>query len=540
VYDIQKPTSHKVVIYRFAVRGLALVPFLAAAVSAQPANIRVSPAITGDFYPPEEVSVAINPVNPLNIVASANVRYAYASSDGGRTWTESLLPPGTWGDPSLTFDALGNIYYCHLTNYGMIGVPGARFIDRLGVHRSSDGGYTWKDSVIVGYNPPRQQDKDYLAADLTDSRFRNNVYLAWTQFDLLGSRAPGDSSRILFSRSTDGGTTWRAPVRVSDRAGDCIDSSNTVEGAVPAVGPDGEVYLSWGGPLGIMFSRSTDGGVTWGRNVFVDSLSGGWDQRIAGIYRCNGMPVTGCDISNSPYRGTVYVCWSDIRFGPGNTRVFLRRSTDAGATWQAAEQVNTDRTAREHFFPWMTVDPLTGVVYVIYYDRRGTDGDGTDVYVARSSDGGRTFADSRVSASSFTPESGVFFGDYAGIAARDGRVYPVWMRMDAGVLSIWTAPYADSSGRTVKGIPAAFALSQNYPNPFNPSTTILYQMPVPGYVRLVVYDLLGREVARLFDGPQSAGLHPATFNAAHLSSGVYFYRLTAPGYAAQKSMVHLK
>ena len=139
---------------RCVVTGFACLSLLTVTAGAQPANIRVSPVITGDFYPPEEVSVAINPANPLNIAASANVRYAYVSMDGGHTWTEKLLPLGTWGDPSLTFDGRGSLYYCHLANYAMIGVPGARFIDRLGVHRSSDGGFTWKDSAIVGYNPP--------------------------------------------------------------------------------------------------------------------------------------------------------------------------------------------------------------------------------------------------------------------------------------------------------------------------------------------------------------------------------------------------
>ena len=191
----------------------------------------------------------------------------------------------------------------------------------------------------------------------------------------------------------------------------------------------------------------------------------------------------------------------------------------------------------------MTVDPLTGVVHVIYYDRRGTDGDGTDVYVAHSSDGGETFADFKVSASSFTPDSTVFFGDYTGIAARDGRVYPVWMRLDNGVTSIWTAPYADSSGRggrRAPGVPSAFALIQNYPNPFNPSTTIPYQMPRAADVRLAVYDLLGREVVRLVDGPKPAGFYSATFDAARLSSGIYFYRLSAAGFSAQRAMIFLK
>jgi hypothetical protein len=206
-------------------------------------------------------------------------------------------------------------------------------------------------------------------------------------------------------------------------------------------------------------------------------------------------------------------------------------------------QVNTDMTDREHFFPWMTVDPVTGVVHVIFYDRRETDGDGTDVYAAHSSDGGETFTDFKVSTSPFIPDSAVFFGDYTGIAARDGKVYPVWMRMDYNVLSVWTAPFADSSGRSGRPgsvIPSTFALFQNYPNPFNPSTTISYQVPRAGDVRLVVYDLLGREVIRLADGQKAAGFYRATFNAAQFSSGAYFYRLTAAGYAAQKSMLHLK
>ena len=508
---------------------------------AQPANVRVSPIAPGDFYPPEEVSVAINPAAPANVVVGANVRYAYVSVDSGRTWTERLLPLGTWGDPSLAFDARGGLYFGHLFDLNLIGTKGAYFVDRIGVHRSTDGGLTWKDSAEIGHNPPKQQDKDWITADVTSSPYRNSLYVAWTQFDIYGSRAPADSSQILFSRSTDGGTSWRAPVRVSERAGDCIDSSNTVEGAVPAVGPEGEVYLSWGGPLGIMSSRSTDGGVTWGANVFVDSMPGGWDQQVSGIYRCNGMPVTACDISSSAWRGSVYVCWSDTRRGAGNTCIFLRRSTDGGATWQPARQVNTDQTAREHFFPWMTVDPVTGTLYVVFYDRRETTGDATDVYVARSTDGGATFTDSRVSESPFVPDASVFFGDYAGIAARGGVVFPVWMRMDAGVLSIWSAPFTDHA---VSGppppAPAAYALAQNYPNPFNPTTMITYAVPAVADVRLAVFDLLGREVAVLADGQVAAGTYRAVFNASQLASGVYYCRLTAPGFAAERAMIHLK
>jgi len=74
-------------------------------------------------------------------------------------------------------------------------------------------------------------------------------------------------------------------------------------------------------------------------------------------------------------------------------------------------------------------------------------------------------------------------------------------------------------------IPSEFGLLQNYPNPFNPSTLIPYQMKESGRVRIVVYDMLGRLAATLVNQEQSAGLHTARFDASHLSSGIYLYRM---------------
>lgn len=75
--------------------------------------------------------------------------------------------------------------------------------------------------------------------------------------------------------------------------------------------------------------------------------------------------------------------------------------------------------------------------------------------------------------------------------------------------------------------PTEFTLSPAYPNPFNPETNLTFSLPEAGNVSLIVYDVSGREVARLFDGWYSAGVHKATFGASGLPSGVYFARLTA-------------
>jgi len=91
-----------------------------------------------------------------------------------------------------------------------------------------------------------------------------------------------------------------------------------------------------------------------------------------------------------------------------------------------------------------------------------------------------------------------------------------------------------------KNIPESFSLKQNYPNPFNPSTNIRYDLPKNGFVKLVVFDALGREVETLVNENQPAGTYEATFNASVYSSGVYFYRLTTDYFCNTKKMLLIK
>jgi hypothetical protein len=87
---------------------------------------------------------------------------------------------------------------------------------------------------------------------------------------------------------------------------------------------------------------------------------------------------------------------------------------------------------------------------------------------------------------------------------------------------------------------ANYALAQNYPNPFNPSTVIDAELAVGGTVKLVVYDLLGRVVATLADGRYAAGKYSFKFNAKGLSSGVYFYRLSAGSFSQTRKLYLLR
>ena len=102
-----------------------------------------------------------------------------------------------------------------------------------------------------------------------------------------------------------------------------------------------------------------------------------------------------------------------------------------------------------------------------------------------------------------------------------------------GGASDWSTARLFSTGTVLgvvdelAGIPEAFNLMQNYPNPFNPSTNIRYDVPTSAKVKIVIYDILGREVSTLMDGVQVAGRYVTTWNASGLATGVYIYRMEA-------------
>jgi hypothetical protein len=108
------------------------------------------------------------------------------------------------------------------------------------------------------------------------------------------------------------------------------------------------------------------------------------------------------------------------------------------------------------------------------------------------------------------------------------------------VKSLSAATAVEDQHKFSSSIPTEFSVQQNYPNPFNPTTKISFGLPATGNVDLRVYDMLGREVAVLATGTQLAGFHTVTFNAAGLSSGIYFYRLTTATFSETKKMLLVK
>jgi hypothetical protein len=490
-------------------------------------NIEI--AITNN---PNEPSIAMDTANPAYLIAGANLNNYFVSEDTGRTWTHRTLQSslGVWGDPCISVDTAGDFYFFHLSN-----PPGGNWIDRIVCQKTTDRGMTWNDGTFTGLNGEKEQDKEWCAIDPAT----NAMYLTWTQFDQYGSSNPQDSSTILFSKSLDAGATWSPALRINKIAGDCIDSDNTVEGAVPAVGPDGQLYVSWAGPAGLVFNKSYDGGESWlPQETFIDPMPTGWDYLVPGIFRANGLPVTTCDVSNSDYHGTIYVNWSDQRNGADDTDIWLSKSTDEGETWSPPVRVNDDPAGNQQFFTWMTIDQTNGYLYFVFYDRRDHSDSQTDVFVAVSKDGGETFTNRRISEEPFLPNPNIFFGDYTNIVAHNGIVRPIWTRLHNGALSIWTALLNEedlTTSQPNEGMQSFSMTFDVFPNPSASETYVSYKLHEKSDVRLSILDEKGIRIRKLIDEAKGYGsyIEKIQLSPLNLTPGIYLLQLEVNGTVAE-------
>lgn len=414
-------------------KKLSLLVFAAIAMFTTEVKAQFKNVIIDSIDDPNEVSIALDFKNPKYLVAGANLNNVYTSSDTGRTWATSRLfsKYTVYGDPCIISDYKGNFYYFHLSDY-----KNGTWIDRIVAQKSKNKGKKWKLDTFIGKNGKKAQDKEWAVVD----KQNGNIYVTWTQFDKYESKLPEDKSLILFSKSVDGGKAWTIPQILSKYAGDCIDDDNTVEGAVPCIGINGEINVAWAGPKGLVFNQSKNQGESWlSEEKVVCEIPDGWTYEIDSIFRCNGLPITACDLSNGNHRGTIYINWSDQRNGVNNTDVWLVKSVDNGLTWSKPIKVNNDQGQSQQFMSWFTIDQSNGRLYCVFYDRRNYKDAQTDVYLAYSDNGGESFTNIKVNEKPFLPSKGVFFGDYINIVAQDNIVRPIWMSLHKNKMAVWIA-----------------------------------------------------------------------------------------------------
>jgi hypothetical protein len=385
-----------------------------------------------------EPSIAVNALDPEQVVTAYqdNAHVAY-SLDGGKTWQ---IAAGTEaanykvsGDVSVTYDKQGHAILCYIA-FDKLGTASywGHNSSRNGifVRRSLDGGKTWEPNHIRVTEQPNVtpdhkfvpwEDKPYLVADNTNSRYAGNLYIGWTRWTL-------EDSQIQFSRSTDGGKTWSEPVEIDAQRGLPRDDNGAVEGFSGTVASDGTLYVVWGDSVHILLTSSKDGGAHFSpvRPVVKTAPI---MFHLQGLDRANGFPVIAADPRKAR---TLYLAWSDYR--NGDLDVFCASSTDRGQTWGPAVRVNSDpiHNGSDQFFHWLAVDPRDGSVNLVFYDRRVDPINLQQIVVlARSTDAGHTFANYSLTDNLFEA-GGVFFGDYTAITALNGRVYAAWTEKPPG------------------------------------------------------------------------------------------------------------
>ena len=497
--------------------------------------------ISKDTFPQNETSVKISRKDPNRVVAAfrdfrirvtpANRRVGYSySTDGGTTWAVSRLLDSTLipgfprnSDPAVGVDSAGNFYIAVVC----IGSTGA-----LAVYKSTDGGVTFPNAYLIANNG--SEDKEYIGTDLTPgSPFYNNIYISWTRFS-------GETG-IKLTKSTNAGVNWTNAVPVSD-------VSFGVQGSDVAVGLDGEVYVTWlDGTTNddiVRFDRSTDGGNTFGIDK---TIAQGATPLIPISSSGITFPSIATDISNGPGRGNIYVTFCDSR--NGDPDIFLSRSTNRGLNWSAPLRVNDDEVGNGKLqcWPWIGVND-SGYVVINFYDARNTSSNTIiEDYIAHSTDGGITFTNYLVSTMptpTNQPNNDVRFGDYIGVDYHKGRIVPVWTDERSGgtnqecYTGIISTPVNVNSISSL--IPVKFELKQNYPNPFNPVTHLEFGISNSGFISLKIYDMMGKEIALLVNEKKNPGTYEVEFDGSSLSSGVYFYTLSADNFTETKSMILLK
>ena len=220
---------------------------------------------------------------------------------------------------------------------------------------------------------------------------------------------------MVASVSTDGGLTWSAGQSISSTV-----SIDFEQGVHIQTGPDGTVYATYVRYTGFPqdepafgMSKSTDGGVTWdGGAVIIDNIRGlrsTWGTVGKGGTRAASFPVTAVDITGGARNGTIYVVWPNVGVPGTNTGndidIYIISSADGGSTWTTPVKVNQDPSGlgKFHWMPWITCDPVTGALSVIFYDDRNVGANEAETWVANSLDGGATWDDFKVSDVSFSP-----------------------------------------------------------------------------------------------------------------------------------------
>ena len=409
--------------------------------------------------------------------------------------------------------------------------------------RSSDGGISWGGDIRISYSG--RTNFPTIAAS------GPYVHIVWNE-----DRT--DTVEIYYRRSIDNGENWESDKRLthsrSEKTAPCIALSGSF------------VHIVWadtrGGKREVYYKKSSDIGENWGI-----------DTRIATSYNDSQHPTVAASAQ------LVFVVWEDLRHNAsqsiyynkstdgglnwgGDTRltidvysyypsvavsgsnlhvvwyndnltsdkVFYKHSTDGGNTWSV--DLSLVNTSNSSFNPSIAISGQT--IHVVWYDSR----ENPEIYYKRSTNGGASWdIETRLT-------NQVANSLYPSIAVSGTKVHVVWQEGRNGATEIYYKQNPTGNPIGIINInsemPEKYSLSQNYPNPFNPMTNVKFSIVKAGDVKIVVYDVQGREVQTLVNERLNAGTYEVKFDGSMLTSGVYFYKMLSEGFTETKRMLLIK
>ncbi|MCU7497682.1 MAG: T9SS type A sorting domain-containing protein [Ignavibacteria bacterium] len=454
------------------------------------------------------------------------------TSDGGKTWIPVEIPCGTTlnavsgvGDNVWVCGSGGLILYSPdfgTTWQHQMKIPGASLSaiqftsDKTAYAAGSDGAFFKSTDGGNSWNAKYLR-INHISPDIQDIFFLNDN-VGYASF-----------SYRMIAKTTDGGNTWKAVVS------DTADATTISYGIYFFNELQGYVVGKAGTKVDAIY-KTTDGGQSWDikTNILLANLKDvafGDENRgaivaegLKGLYTADGGKTwTASKFNGVPSGKTPHVL--KISFlnptdavAVGNQCMF--KSSDGGANWNyvAADGLTENLTGLTF------QDQLKGWAVGSYISTPKKLG------IYQTNDGGQSWT--------WVTDTTVFTSSESVTGVTLDKGGKLWICGSRGAVFTNNATVDVKSSMDIS--PSKYSLMQNYPNPFNPSTVIEYRIPELSSVRLDVYDMLGRLIGRLVNETQNAGTYKMTFNAAGLSSGIYFYSLNVNGNILTRKMSVIK
>jgi subtilisin-like proprotein convertase family protein len=449
------------------------------------------------------------------------------STDGGATYTDNGVLPangiGDAGDPVLARSTF--------TGTAILATLGFNSSAVMQTYRTTDNGATYQAPVDAD-GGGSSNDKEWLAADNFAGPGQGNFYLFYRDF--------GGGGGMSFTRSTNDGVSWSARQ---------VLAGNSGQGAWVAVGADHAVYAFWLATGNILSVRkSTDQGVTFGApsNVTTLHTTGvNGDLGLNGGFRTNAFPQV---VTNPVDANQLYITWNDRPIsGPDRANIYFAQSTNAGGTWSAPVQINTDAGTNDNYMPCMAITPDGTGLFVSWYDRRLDAANNLiEVFGRNATISGTTVTfgnDYRITNANFPVVIGQdpvivanYMGDYDTAVADNANFHRTWgdnrLNLNSHAhqpdVRYTSVPKAGPGAIMVAGTSALTSENCNPPNGVpDPGESVTYDLGVTNFGTAATTNLVGTLLAT---GGVTSPSGPATYGVVPVGgSAAQSFTFTANG-----------